>query len=113
MTKKLVKNVTHKVFPQTERNNLRLIIDKMIQSDPDNARAIYVFNILYGIYQLLIRYETMCREIIFMIEIENDSEKLRTDILKLCKSTLYNELEIPCLSLEDSELLQKLSTGKS
>lgn len=111
MTQKLIKSSFHTVFPQSERENLWQILDKMLQTDLSSSNAIYIFNILYGIYQLIIRYETICREIILMTEIEDDSQKLRNNIHNMCQSTLYDGLQIAGISLENYEYLSKLSTG--
>ena len=112
MTQNIIKSSLRTVFPQHERDNLWQLIDKMMQSDLNSSQAIYVFNILYGIYQLIIRYETTCKEITLMAEMEDDSQKLRTNVCNLCKGALHDGLQIANRSLDKSAYISELSTGK-
>ncbi len=94
MTRHLITSSLNNISPQIARDNLQLIIEKLANSDLNNLQTIYLYNILYSIHQILIRYETLCREVIFATEFDDDSEKMRKHITSLCKNALYQNLQV-------------------
>lgn len=104
MTKKHITRSFCSISPQSERDNLWLIINQMMNNNLNNKQSLCVYNILYGVYQLLIHYETICREVVLITEIEADPQKMRKHIRCLCKDALYKNLRITKISTEDIDV---------
>ncbi len=104
MAKQFITSSFYKVSPQIEREKLWLIIEKLANSNLNNKQIIYIYNILYSIYQILIRYETLCREVALLAEMENDSQKLRNNVYKLSHDALHKDLRVAQISLDNIDV---------
>lgn len=101
---KLISPKYKKTYPETVRNELDAIVEMMSKTECDNGCFLYVYCVLKAVYDLLRRYETTCRETIFVAELEKNESEMRKKIIKLQKQTLYEEMSVLGLSAENIEL---------
>lgn len=85
------------ISPQVINSNLNFIIARIAENCPNSEEAKLVYNILCSTNSLIIRYETVCRELILASEVETDSEKLRERIYNLCNAALRKDIVVPQL----------------
>lgn len=101
---KLISPKYKRTYPEMIRNELYAIVEMMSRAEHDNGGFLYVYCVLKAAYDLLRRYETTCRETIFVAELEKNESEMRKKIIKMQKQTLHEEMSVLGLFAENIEL---------
>ena len=80
------------------------LINLLSNTDLNNKQSILIYNILYGAYALLKRYETASRESLLIASVEEDNDNMRKYIETLHKNALHDEVIIPMIVAENIDI---------
>ena len=93
-----------KVSPQNITDGIYGLINLLSNTDLNNKQSILIYNILYGAYALLKRYETASRESLLIASVEEDNDNMRKYIETLHKNALHDEVIIPMIVAENIDI---------
>ncbi|MBQ8784993.1 MAG: hypothetical protein IJZ59_03000 [Alphaproteobacteria bacterium] len=104
MNMELITAKKTKVSPQNITDGMYNLVNLLSNTDLNNKQSILIYNILYGAYALLKRYEAASRESILVASIEDNDNNMRKYIEILHKNALHDDVTIPMIVAENIDI---------
>lgn len=89
------------ISPEAISDGLQRVVEMLANSEMKNSQAVCIYNILCSACHLLKRYETVSRETLLAVAVEENDDRLRRHINQLHKNALYHNLFVPQAAPDD------------